>query len=158
MRNRRLLVAVSTTSTVIWAGYFLLLTAYTSAALVLVAAVRMALDAYVIHWPTRLRLLATGAMLTVVSACAYWTWAGAPSVPSTVASLFMAIAFFNFKDKALRYALWIGDVLWLWNGYMVQSPLWMTSASLGLLINGSLLLRDHVRLRGASGPEPQLDS
>lgn len=150
MRSQKMMLSVSSGATVIWALYFLLKGAHTAAALVLIAAVRIALGVFVSNWQPKAKRLLTAVILGVVSLCAYGTWAGSVSLPSTLASLFLTVATLNFHYKSLRYALLFGDVLWLWNGFAVDSVLGVLAAMMGLVINGLVLYKEsgaHERLQ-----------
>lgn len=141
MRQRKTMLLVSSGSTLIWALYFLFKGAHTAAAVILVGAVRILVGAYAVHWPKRARLSATAGFLVIVSACSYWTWAGISSLPSTLAALFLTVASLNFPQRRLRYAFLLGDCLWIWNGFAVDSVFGVLSAFTGLVVNSILLLR-----------------
>jgi hypothetical protein len=141
MRQRKTMLLVSSGSTLIWALYFLLKGAHTAAAVILVGAFRILVGAYAVHWPKRARLSATAGFLVIVSACSYWTWAGVSSLPSTLAALLLTVASLNFPQQRLRYTFLLGDCLWIWNGFAVDSVFGVLSAFTGLVVNGVLLLR-----------------
>lgn len=151
------MLALSSGSTIIWALYFLLCGAKTAAVLVFIAGGRIALSTFAVGWTQSLRLWVTAAFVALVAGCAWLTWDGAASVPSTIASVFLAIATLNFKIDKLRYALLLGDLLWLWNGLAVGSTLGAVAAMLGLLVNTIVLLRGsawRVRMQFTRAPVP----
>jgi len=141
MRQRKSMLFVSSGSTLIWSLYFLLKGAHTASAVILVGAARILVGAYAVHWPRRARMSATAGFLLIVSVCSYLTWAGLSSLPSTLAALFLTVASLNFSQQRLRYAFLLGDCLWIWNGFAVESVFGVISASLGLTVNSILLLR-----------------
>lgn len=141
MKKRKSMLAVSSGSTIIWAMYYLLEEAHTAAAMVLIAAARIALGAYALNWTARTRLLVTAAILSVVGLCAHATWEGAISLPATLASVLLAVATLNFTYQRLRIALLVGDALWLWNGITLHSTFATMASVLGLLINGVVMLK-----------------
>jgi len=141
MPQRKTMLFVSSGSTLIWALYFLLKGAHTAAAVILVGAVRILVGAYAVHWAQLARLSATAGFLFIVCTFSYWTWAGISSLPSTLAALFLTVASLNFPQQRLRYSFLLGDCLWIWNGFAVDSVFGALSAFAGLAVNSILLLR-----------------
>jgi hypothetical protein len=141
MHERKSMLFVSSGSALIWALYFLLKGAHTASAVILVGVARILVGAYAVHWTRNARMGATAGFLLAVGACSYWTWAGLSSLPSMLAALFLAIASLNFHHQRLRYAFLLGDCLWIWNGFLVESVFGVLSSFLGLSVNSILLLR-----------------
>jgi energy-converting hydrogenase Eha subunit C len=141
MRQRKTMLFVSSGSTLIWALYFLLKGAHTAAAVILVGAFRILVGAYAVHWAKHSRLCATAGFIAIVSACSYLTWAGISSLPSTLAALLLTVASLNFPHQRLRYTFLLGDCLWIWNGFAVDSVFGVLSAFTGLVVNSVLLFR-----------------
>lgn len=142
LKSHKPMLFVSSGATILWALYFFLKGAHTAAAMVFLASGRIALGAFSVHWSENLRRGVTGAMVALVGYLAYLTWDGPNSLPSTLASLFLTIATLNLKYRGLRYALLVGELLWLWNGIAVGSLLGVTASLLGLAINGVIMLRE----------------
>jgi hypothetical protein len=141
MRQRVLMLAVSTFATAAWSLYFYLCDATTASVLVLLAAVRIAVSTTAPQWTVAKRRIITAGFLGLVLAGATVTWSGLPSIPATLASVLLAVATLNFSFDRIRYALLVGDVLWLLNGIALGSQLGAVAAALGLAINTIVLLQ-----------------
>lgn len=68
------------------------------------------------------------------------TWQGWVSAPSTAATLFLSWSGMHLKLPQLRYALLVGDALWLANGWVTDSWIACLCSVVALGLNSWMLV------------------
>ncbi len=134
-RTHRGLTFTAALGVALWSVHFALRGAWTPALLSGLMSLRVLAGAWVVHLSERQRLWATALAFALTLTGAALTWQGLVSVPSTLATLFVAWAGFNLHNLPLRKALFVGEGLWLVNGLVTGSAVAAGAAVLALAMN-----------------------
>jgi hypothetical protein len=135
LHDRGRLLQVTCVSTMLWALYYYLRGADTSAALVLVSVVRIALSTQSLSWQQWHRLAVTQVLLSCSGAIVSFTWAGAVSIPALFATAVLTVATLNLRLVPMRYAFLLADATWFCNG-IITHALWSSAAAtVGILVS-----------------------
>lgn len=140
MRSHKGLTLTAALGVLMWAAHFASQGVWTASALSVLMAIRMAAAIYVVNFRLRARWKLTCVAWALTWLCAYVTWQGWVSLPSSLATTFLAYAGFHLHYTELRKALLFGEVLWFINGVAANSPLAMSAAVISFGINLRMLV------------------
>jgi hypothetical protein len=143
MRNRIALTITAALGVLFWAVHFAVQGVRTASLLSVIMAVRIAAGVYVVEFSPTARWSITALAWVVTWAGAYLTWQGWVSVPSTIATTFLAFAGFHLHYTDLRKALLFGEVLWFINGLVAQSELAMIASVVSFCLNLKVLFSER---------------
>lgn len=140
MKRRRALLAGQAVTNLLFITHFLLLGAYTAAALcaLVVTQVLTALPERRGRW----QALAFAATVPGIAAVACFTWSGLPSALSSLGISFSTLARWQSNTTRMRWLLLVAGLFWVSHNALVLSPFAMAA-------DGMAAIGNIVRLIGA---------
>ena len=141
-KSQRSLTVTAMAGVLAWSLHFGLRQAWTPCALTAIMSLRVAAGVWVVHWSASRRWAATVAAILLSLLGAALTWRGWPSVPATLATVFLSWAGLHLALSPLRWALLVGEALWFVNGWVVGSRIACVCAVVSALLNAWMILKD----------------